>query len=80
MRAAGGIQVMHDCTGWLSLLLLFKPGVQVVHAQDLSPVPAFGEAPALLAVAAFFGGVRLIDNCQLSHSSPAAARCKLRQV
>ena len=54
--------------------------MQVVHAQDLTPVLVIGEALAVLAVAAFFGGVRLIDNCQLLHGSPAVASCKLGQV
>ena len=45
--------------------------VEIVHAEDLTPLQAVGQGPAVLAVAAFFEGrggqdVRLIDNIDLS--------------
>jgi len=47
---------------------LLSPGrpdyVEIVDAEDLSPIDAV-ERTALCAVAAFFGGVRLIDNTLL---------------
>ena len=39
--------------------------LQVVDADELTPVEALSARPALLAVAAFFGRVRLIDNMLL---------------
>jgi pantoate--beta-alanine ligase len=38
--------------------------VEIVDAEDLSPIEAV-QRPALCAIAAFFGGVRLIDNTVL---------------
>lgn len=40
--------------------------VEVVDAATLSPVRTIGGAPALVAIAAHFGGVRLIDNTVLT--------------
>ena len=34
----------------------------MVDAEELTPVQELGESPVLLAIAAFFGTVRLIDN------------------
>jgi pantoate--beta-alanine ligase len=36
--------------------------VQVVHSMTLQPINEAGVQPTLIAVAAFFGSVRLIDN------------------
>ncbi len=38
---------------------------QVVDVEELTPAQELGKSPALLAVAAFFGTVRLIDNAVL---------------
>ncbi len=40
--------------------------VDVVDAATLTPVVTVGDAPVLVAIAAHFGGVRLIDNTVLS--------------
>ena len=45
--------------------LVFGIGFQVVDADELVPVEELGAHPVLLAVAAFFGVVRLIDNIVL---------------
>lgn len=47
---------------------MFCIGLQVVDADELVPVSELGTRPVLLAVAAFFGAVRLIDNIVL-HST-----------
>jgi pantothenate synthetase len=36
--------------------------VEVVNSQTLQAVPSAGQQPTLIALAAFFGRVRLIDN------------------
>lgn len=55
LRHGGG---GHVCACWVPLL-------QLVDAQTLGPVSNL-TLPALLAVAAFFGSVRLIDNIELN--------------
>ena len=64
--AAGERAVARLCAGAEELL---APGridyVSVVDAGDLAPIERV-ERPALCAVAAFFGGVRLIDNTTLT--------------
>ena len=64
--------VCHDVVEQLETL----PGVKVdyvrlVHPQTLQALDdeAFGEQPAVLAAAVFFGEVRLIDNLQIIHRS-----------
>ena len=42
--------------------------LQVVDADELVPVGELGEQPVLLAVAAFFGAVRLVDNIVLQRT------------
>jgi len=36
--------------------------VEVVNALSLQPIDVLGQSPTLIAVAAHFGSVRLIDN------------------
>ncbi len=47
------------------VLLETRARRQVVDAEELTPAQELGKSPALLAVAAFFGTVRLIDNAVL---------------
>ena len=47
---------------------MFCLGFQVVDADELVPVDQLGTQPVLLAVAAFFGAVRLIDNVVLQRT------------
>lgn len=65
-RFAGGAREAGEIVGEVGEAL--APGridyVSLVDAEELQPV-ARVERPALLAVAAFFGGVRLIDNVVL---------------
>lgn len=42
--------------------------VQVVDAEELRPVETVARQPVVIAVAAFFGSVRLIDNILLEPS------------
>lgn len=45
--------------------------IEVVDTENLQPLEHLGEQPALVAVAAFYGSVRLIDNMEM----PTASRC-----
>lgn len=53
----------------------FVTGLQVVDPAELTTLARVGEAPAVIAVAAFFGTVRLIDNCELPSRQVADKQC-----
>ena len=46
--------------------------VDVVDARSLRPVEDVGRQESLVAVAAFFGSVRLIDNIEIDPAGGAA--------
>jgi len=47
--------------------------LQVVDAEELAPVDSMAGKAVVIAVAAFFGSVRLIDNIVIEPSGHAAA-------
>lgn len=51
--------------------------IEVVDAETLAPVRTIAR-PALVALAAFVGGTRLIDNCVLDPAKPSAASLSLQ--
>lgn len=48
--------------------------VSIVDQENLKPVTKVGDQPILIAVAAFYGSVRLIDNMEIGAASASAAK------
>ncbi|XP_075264861.1 uncharacterized protein LOC142357027 [Convolutriloba macropyga] len=47
--------------------------VEICHAENLNPVDAFGPQDTIIAIAAKFGSVRLLDNIEIAKDPAAAA-------